>query len=287
MILRGADRLVGIKTTPTHNGLRALLNPLLPLSKTIKALTFDVFGTTVSWLSTITTALSTAAAAKLASPSHSHSHSLPAPLRTRLEALTPQDWTLFAQQWRASYNAFTHGFVPGTTPWKDVDAHHRDSLAALLGEWGLEGVYTSDEVDQLSRAWHFLPPWPDAAAGLRRLGAGGYTTATLSNGNRDLLADLDAHGGLGFGVVISGEDFRAYKPAREVYLGACRVLGREVGEVAMVAAHLGDLEAARGVGMRTVYVEREGEEEWGVEEERYQRAREWGGFEEVARRLGV
>lgn len=274
--------------------------PSSPLSKTIKALTFDVFGTTVSWLSTITTALSNAAAAKLAppSPSHSpsHSHSLPAPLRARLEALTPQDWTLFAQQWRASYNAFTHGFVPGTTPWKDVDAHHRDSLATLLGEWGLEGVYTSDEVDRLSRAWHFLPPWPDAAAGLRRLGAGGYTTATLSNGNRDLLADLDAHGGLGFGVVISGEDFRAYKPAQEVYLGACRVLGREVAEVAMVAAHLGDLEAARGVGMRTVYVEREGEEEWGVEEERYRRAREWvdlwvgvgeGGFEEVARRLGV
>ncbi len=38
------------------------------------------------------------------------------------------------------------------------------------------------------------------------------------------------------------------------------------GECALVAAHLGDLEAARGCGLRTVYVEREGEEAWGVEE---------------------
>ena len=87
-----------------------------------------------------------------------------------------------------------------------------------------------------------------------------------------------------------------YKPRSEVYLGACRLLGASgPGEVAMVAAHLGDLEAARGLGMRTVYVERRGEEEWGVEEERYKEARGWvdlwvgegeGGFEEVARALG-
>jgi 2-haloacid dehalogenase len=265
-----------------------------PLSKTLKALTFDVFGTTVSWREHITTALTAHTTAKLTSPS-----SIPEATITRLQTLTQQDWALFAEQWRHSYNEFTHSFVPGPqTPWKDVDTHHRDSLIALLDEWGLGGgvLYTASELDELSRAWHFLPPWPDSREGLRRLNAGRFATATLSNGNRALLQDLDAHGELGFGKLISAEDFGMYKPRPEVYRGACAVLGCEPREVAMVAAHLGDLAAAREVGMRTVYVERPGEEEWGVEEERFVRAREWvdlwvgegeGGFEEVARMLGV
>ena len=73
-------------------------------------------------------------------------------------------------------------------------------------------------------------------------------------------------------------------------------MGLQMGEVAMVAAHLGDLWAAREEGMRTVYVQRRGEEDWGEGEERYVRARGWvdmwvaegeGGFGEVARRFGL
>jgi 2-haloacid dehalogenase len=262
-----------------------------PLSTTIKALTFDVFGTTVSWREHITTALTTHATSKLTS-------SLPEETLTRLRSLTAQDWSLFAEQWRHSYNTFTRSFVPGQTPWKDIDTHHRDSLTTLLNSRGLAGLYTPSELTDLTRAWHSLPPWPDSRNGLRRLNAAGYTTATLSNGNRSLLDDLTTHSELGFAKLISAEDFRAYKPHPEVYRGTCEMLGCEPGEVALVAAHLGDLAAARAVGMRTVYVERRGEEEWGVEEERYRQAREWvdlwvgegegeGGFEEVARRLGA
>ena len=263
-----------------------------PLATSIKGLTFDVFGTTVSWLTTVTSALTTAATTKLTTPPTS----LPPATLTRLSSLTPTDWTLFASQWRASYGKFTATFIQGTTPWKDVDTHHHDSLVQLLEEWQLSGVYTPQETAQLSKIWHFLPPWSDSSAGLARLNKAGFKTATLSNGNRALLEDLDAFGELGFQRLISAEDFQAYKPAREVYLGACAALGLAPGEVAMVAAHLEDLVAARAAGMRTVYVERPGEEEWDKEEERYGLAREWvdlwvaegeGGFEEVARRLGV
>lgn len=66
----------------------------------------------------------------------------------------------------------------------------------------------------------------------------------------------------------------------------------------MVAAHLSDLKAARGCGFRTVYVEREREEDWEVEGEEWEDARQWvdlwvgkeegdGGFLEVARRFRV
>ncbi|KAK4131111.1 haloacid dehalogenase [Trichocladium antarcticum] len=260
-----------------------------PFPSPIKALTFDVFGTTVNRLNPVVAALTTLAATKLATSPPSTTH-------RQLATLTPADWTLFAQQWHAAYGAFTRAFVRGTTPWRDVGTHFHDSLLVLLDQWRLGGVYTAAETEALGKVWHALTPWPDSAPGLARLKRAGLVTSTLSNGNRALLEDLDGFGGLGFQRLIGAEDFKAYKPAPEVYLGACKALGCEPGEVAMVAAHLEDLAAARALGLRTVYVERPGEEAWGVEEERYRLAREWvdlwvaegeGGFDEVATRLGA
>ncbi|KAL8392259.1 hypothetical protein RB595_002452 [Gaeumannomyces hyphopodioides] len=283
----------------------------------IKALTFDVFGTVVDWRTSIEAALDRALAAKAASPAFA---TLPPALQARARELlatgggtgtgdmtsprqpppppSPTTWPAgLAAQWRASYGAFTRGFEPGVTTWRDVDAHHRDSLAALLEGWGLAGLFTEAEADALAGAWHALAPWPDAAAGIRELRRrpGGLVAATLSNGNRSLLRDLDAAGGLGFDRILSSEDFGAYKPHPSTYLGAAEALGLRPGQVAMVAAHLKDLEGARACGLRTVYVERLGEEEWGEDDERYKDAREWvdiwipldsGGFLELARRLG-
>ncbi len=108
--------------------------------------------------------------------------------------------------------------------------------------------------------------------------------------------DLNESGKLGFGRIQSSADFGAYKPSEKVYRGAVREMGFREGEVAMVAAHLNDLQAAREYGLRTIYVERSGEEDWEVGGDEWTRAREWvdvwisegeGGFEQVARRLGI
>lgn len=45
--------------------------------------------------------------------------------------------------------------------------------------------------------------------------------------------------------------------------------------VAMVAAHLNDLKAARGQGFKTIYVERPREEDWRVDSEDYKEAKGW------------
>lgn len=280
--------------------------------KDIKALTFDVFGTVFNWRETVESALKESLASKIHPPGHAEEDT-PTPTPTnnnkpppqlpprRVETLTDEDYATLAQEWRNAYKRFTRGFKAGTTPWKDIDAHHLDSLTSLLRDWHLGDALTPEETEQLSLVWHRLVPWPDSARGIRRLGGGGgslaLTTAALSNGNRSLLADLDGcpPGGLGFSRLLSAlDDFGAYKPDPRVYLGAAGKLGVAPGEVAMVAAHLNDLDAARGVGMRTIYVEREGEEDWGVDDERYRAARKWvdlwvglgeGGFVEVARRL--
>ncbi|KAG8158685.1 hypothetical protein KVR01_011807 [Diaporthe batatas] len=267
----------------------------------LKALTFDVFGTVVDWRRPVEAALTAALKPQGHSLQRRRSATTEdeaaerADAEARAAALTPAHVAALAQEWRDSYKRFTHGFRPGLDAWKDVDAHHHDSLVALLRRHGLWGVFAAvpgggedaaaaaaGEVRELSLVWHRLTPWPDSAGGLRALGAGGgdgdgdggaglglgLVTATLSNGNRALLEDLDAFGSLGFGRLLSAEDFGAYKPDPRVYLGAVERLGCEPGEVAMVAAHLNDLDAARKLGLRTIYVERDGEEDWQVGSER-------------------
>ncbi|KAI9167707.1 haloacid dehalogenase type II [Paramyrothecium foliicola] len=256
-----------------------------PLS-TIEALTFDVFGTVVDWRSTVVEELTLRAFRKL-------STELEPRLKSRLEAITEKDWATFAQQWRNSYKTFCSTFNAEHDAWKSVDQHHHDSLIELLNAWELGGLYSSAEIQSLSLVWHRLNPWPDSPEGVQKLGEL-TNTATLSNGNAALVRDLNDFGGLGFHLLLSAETFRAYKPNAVVYHGAVERLGAEPGQVAMVAAHLSDLQAARSCGLRTIYVERPHEEDWGKDEDRYKDATQWvdmwvtheeGGLLEVARRL--
>ena len=62
--------------------------------------------------------------------------------------------------------------------------------------------------------------------------------------------------GLPWDCVLGSDIFRHYKPDPETYLGAAEVLGLDPGQVMMTAAHTGDLEAARKLGLRTAYVHR-------------------------------
>jgi 2-haloacid dehalogenase len=256
----------------------------------VKALVFDVFGTVVDWRTSVEAALKKAAHEKIASPSFAD---VPELAKEHVKQLSDDDWARFAVEWRSEYTKFTRGFVKGESEWKDVDTHHRESLIELLSEWELAGLYTPAEIESLSKTWHYLDPWPDSSAGIHKLGKY-LVTATLSNGNQTLLQDLQTHGSLGFQKLFSAEDFKAYKPSPETYLGACEKLGLKPHEVAMAAAHLHDLLAASRCGLRTVYVERPAEEKWRKEEANYSQGKIWvdmwipqeqEGLLEVARRL--
>ncbi|TVY29596.1 (S)-2-haloacid dehalogenase 4A [Lachnellula hyalina] len=247
----------------------------------------------VDWRKTVTSTLVHSAANKISSSSRSAN--LSPEVRTRLSTLTDKDWAQFAQEWRNSYKKFTKGFVPGETEWLDIDTHHHLALIDLLKSWQLEGMYTEDEVEELSLIWHYLDPWTDSSAGLHKLGSK-FITSTLSNGNQSLLKDLNQHGNLGFRMLQSSGDFKAYKPHPSVYLGAAKAMGVQPVNVAMVAAHLDDLKAARRLGFKTIYVERKQEEDWTSDQEEYKDAKTWvdmwvteeeDGFIEVARRFGI
>ena len=118
----------------------------------------------------------------------------------------------------------------------------------------IEGL-SEGEKASLNRAWHRLRPWPDAVAGLTRMKKK-FIVAPLSNGNISLMTDLAKHGGLPWDAILGAELVRHYKPDREVYQSAADILDLQPGEVMMVAAHLGDLRAAKGVGLKTAFVTR-------------------------------
>jgi 2-haloacid dehalogenase len=174
-----------------------------------KALTFDVFGTVVDWRTTLVSTLIQNATAKISASSTPTA--LSPEVRERLSGLTEDDWGQFAQEWRNSYKKFTLGYNPEKMEWRDIDTHHHQSLIDLLKQWKLETLYSEAEVKELSRIWHFLDPWADSSAGLHKLGTK-FITSTLSNGTRQLLRDLNVHCDLGFQMIQSSEDFKAYKP---------------------------------------------------------------------------
>lgn len=197
-----------------------------------KALTFDVFGTVVDWRGSLVRE-----GAEFSRSRH-----------------VQLDWARFADAWRGGYGPSMDRVRKGDLPWTNLDALHRMTLDRLLDEFHITGLTDADK-DHLNRVWHRLSPWPDAVAGLTRLRRR-FLLATLSNGNVALLANMAKNAGLPWDCILSSELARRYKPDREVYQMACDLLGLRPEQIMMVAAHKGDLAAARRIGMKTAFVTR-------------------------------
>ena len=204
----------------------------MPDLSDVRALTFDIFGTTVDWRSGV------------------------AAEGRRLGALhgVEADWERVADVWRSLYVPYMDRVRRGELPWTNFDRLHRLSLDQVLNDLGIAGFDVAT-CEELTLAWERLPAWPDAAPGLARLGKR-FTVATLSNGNRSQQQALMSFTGLPFHRLLSAEDVQHYKPDPETYLGAVAALGLEPGQVMMVASHKSDLRAAQSVGLRAAFVER-------------------------------
>ncbi len=233
----------------------------------VKALVFDTFGTVVDWRSGVARDV-----AKIFA-------------KRGLEV----DAFAFADAWRKRYQPAMEQVRSGRRPFTRLDVLHRENLDLVLEDFGVTREQMPEEYrEYLNRAWHRLDPWPDAIPGLLKLRAK-YFLAPLSNGNIALLANMAKRAGIPWDAVLGAEAAQAYKPQREAYTRTAEILGLPVAQVALVAAHNGDLRAARAAGMRTVFVPRptehgpgqttdlEAEEKWDVVAE---------DFEELAWLLG-
>ncbi|MBN8969376.1 MAG: haloacid dehalogenase type II [Rhizobiales bacterium] len=199
----------------------------------VKALLFDTFGTVVDWRGSLIAEFTAWGKAR------------------GIKA----DWAALVDGWRGAYkpsmDAVRSHPERGFLTLDDLQRQSVEPLAAKLGITGL----TAADYDHLTLGWHRLRPWPDSVPGLSRLKTT-YIIAPLSNGNVALLTNLAKHAGLPWDLILSAELFRHYKPDRQVYLGAARLLGLRPQQVMLVAAHNYDLAAARACGLKTAFVPR-------------------------------
>jgi 2-haloacid dehalogenase len=204
----------------------------------VRALVFDVFGTVVDWRSGV---------ARDA-----------APFLARHGAASA-DPAAFADAWRKRYEPAMEAVRGGQRPFVRLDVLHRENLEAVLPDFGIDPMRVpAAELDALNLAWHRLDPWPDVVSGLARLKAH-YIIAPLSNGNVILMLDMAKRAGLPWDAILGAELAQAYKPAPEAYLRTLDILAMRPDEVCMVAAHNGDLAAARACGLATAFVPRPAE----------------------------
>ena len=200
-----------------------------------KALAFDVFGTVVDWR----TSVSRESASFLAAIGRSDI-----------------DPAAFADGWRAQYIAAMIGMRKSGRAFVPLDVLHREMLEAALQERGIDPAGLGEDLlAEWNRAWHRLDPWPDAVEGLTRLKAR-FPIVTLSNGNVALLLAMARRGGLPWDAILGAEVSGFYKPDPKAYLRTAELLGVAPGELCLVAAHHGDLAAARACGLLTAYIDR-------------------------------
>jgi 2-haloacid dehalogenase len=198
----------------------------------VQLLVFDTFGTVVDWRSSVI-----AEGEKLGR-----------------EKGWKVDWPAFADAWRGGYGPSLNRVRSGALPWTKLDALHRATLEELLVRFKIEGL-NEEERQHFNKVWHRLHPWPDAVAGLTRLRKR-YVIAPLSNGNVSLLTEMGKFASLPWDCILSTELVRHYKPDRETYLMPGELFDLPPSAVMMVAAHPGDLDAAKALGLRTAYVHR-------------------------------
>ena len=199
----------------------------------IRACLFDVFGTVVDWRTSVSRDLAGFA---------------------RQKGISGIDWTEFAVEWRKLYQPSMEEVRSGKRAFTILDVLHRESLDRLVARYRIRGLAEAD-VEHVNRVWHRLDPWPDAVPGLLSLKTK-FVIAPCSNGNIALMVNMAKRAGLPWDCILGAETARAYKPMPEAYLNSCRQLGLAPASVMMVAAHNGDLQAAKAQGLATAFVAR-------------------------------
>ena len=199
--------------------------------KPAQVLVFDTFGTVVDWRSSVIAEGETLGKSKG----------------------VKVDWPAFADAWRGGYGPSMNRVRSGELPWTKLDKLHRMVLDDLLPKYNL--TLTEPEKVAFNRVWHRLQPWPDSVGGLTRLRSR-FVISPLSNGNLALLTNMAKHAKLPWDCILSTELVKHYKPDKETYLMPGEFFDLPPAQVMMVAAHPGDLQSAKALGLKTAYVHR-------------------------------
>ncbi|HEV3153448.1 MAG TPA: HAD family hydrolase [Candidatus Baltobacteraceae bacterium] len=192
------------------------------MNETDRWLTFDCFGTLVSWQRGFPSILQ-----KVAGPR--------------------------ARELADAYHRYENQVEAGEyRPYKGI-LRTTLRLAAQSIDLALE----ERDYDILSREWDRQPVWEDVGPALREVRQAGWKVAALTNCDNDLFERTKATLPFSFDAVITAEDVRSYKPAPAHFL---RFRERGIAEnrwVHVACSYFHDIAPAHELGIRSVWIDRD------------------------------
>lgn len=129
-----------------------------------------------------------------------------------------------------------------------------EALFRTLGVFGAGEAFAAARY----RAHATAPVYPDVAASIRRLRSAGLRIGIASNADTGYLMENIRLNGVAVDAVVSSEEVACYKPEPAVFVEVCRRMHVAPKDVVHVGDDLvADVEGARRVGMRAVWLDRD------------------------------
>lgn len=157
----------------------------------------------------------------------------------------------FANAWRAEMFKVHTQVRQGNVPWMNADDMHFQALAKMATDYPL--LNQIDNASLVESTWHHLKPFSGAPEAIDRLRTK-YTVVVLTILSWESIVNSSKRARIQWDGILSCEFLGYYKPSLQAYLKATELLGLKPSEAMMVAAHEGDLAAARTAGLHTAYV---------------------------------
>jgi 2-haloacid dehalogenase len=140
---------------------------------------------------------------------------------------------------------------------EDPTRSYREVMAVALARLGAP----ADQEDALARSLPQWDPFPETSAALAEARKRGWRLAVLSNTDRDLLDASLARIGVEFDATVVASEIGSYKPARAHWDEFVARSGADPERHVHVGASLfHDIAPAAALGLRTIWVNRLGEE---------------------------
>ena len=206
----------------------------------IKALTFDTGGTILDWHTGFLNAFKTAG----------NEHGI------------DKDWKHITNELRRKSLKKVLNLGKINLPEYNFDDAHKMALKEIISEYNLN-AFTDENIYNISyKAPHNFTVWPDFPDALSKLKAK-YLCISFTLLSFKLIIDTARKNNLSWDAVFSCEGIRKYKILPEAYLTTANWLQLKPQECCMVACHNFDLDAAKKVGFKTIFIKRPNE--WGHE----------------------
>jgi 2-haloacid dehalogenase len=195
----------------------------------VKGLFFDVGGTVFDWKNTAREKIQELAAANAQSI----------------------DGETFAYDWRQEMFKVHTQVRQGNLPWMNADGMHLMALDNLTAKYPL--LSDIDRTSLVKSTWHHLNPFAGAPEAINRLRTK-FTVVVLTILSWESIVNSSKAARVQWDGILSCEFLGYYKPSLQAYKKGVSLLGLQPNEAMMVAAHEGDLTAARAAGLHTACI---------------------------------